>query len=85
MAAQAAAAAGEASKAAGRERDALSAAAAQEAANQELMARKTSVEWQLIQALASPGSQVCIQSTVVACEFQCNCAKFSDLMYTCSR
>lgn len=79
MAAQAAAAAEEASKAADRERDARAAAAAQEAANQQLMARKTIVEWQLIKALASPGSQVCIQSTIVGCEVQYICSKLSDL------
>ncbi len=58
MASQAAAAAMEASAAAGREREARAAAAAQAAANKELMDRKTSVEWQLIQALASPESKV---------------------------
>ena len=58
MASQAAAAAMEASAAASKEREARAVAATQAAANKELMDRKTSVEWQLIQALSSPGSKV---------------------------
>ena len=53
MAGQAAAAGMEATAAMARARDASAEAAALAAANQELMARKVSMEWQLIQALSS--------------------------------